>query len=155
MDKRKPKEQPKEQSQPKKMGRPRNCETPEELIEWFLEYTEWVKNNPFLVQDYVGKDGIKVDREKARPITWKGFEAWIYREKAGWFTDTYWMKDEQFSPIITRLKECCNSENVDGASAGVYNAVIISRLVGLKEQSETTNETRITEVKVEVQRKDG
>lgn len=125
------------------------------LIEWFMEFCDWVSNNPFKLQDFVGKDGEMVYREKPRPITWMGFEAWIYKEKAGWFSDSYWIKDENFLPVITRIKDFCKSENVEGASAGIYNAVIISRLVGLKDQIDTTNEHKLTEVKVEIVRKDG
>jgi hypothetical protein len=129
-----PKEQPKE---PLKRGRPRKVESPEMLIEWFFQYLEWAKNNPFKVQDYVGKDGFMVYREKERPVTFMGFESWIYTVKDTFFHDTYWLKDENFSPVILRIKEACKAENVDGASAGVYQSNIIARINGIKDATDT------------------
>jgi hypothetical protein len=63
------------------MARPKgtkNIETPEKLWEIFLAYKNYVKENPIKVQDYVGKDGDAVYREKERPLTIEGFECYCF-----------------------------------------------------------------------------
>ena len=45
-------------------GRPPIWNTPEELWEAFEKYRAENKANPYRVQDYVGKDGVMVYRDK-------------------------------------------------------------------------------------------
>ena len=58
-------------------GRPPIWNTPEELWAAFEQYRAENKANPYRVQDYVGKDGNMVYRDKERPITFRGFEGWL------------------------------------------------------------------------------
>jgi hypothetical protein len=62
------------------MPRTKAIETPERLQELFDQYREWVKTSPYMVHDFVGKEGVEVERKRQRPLTWVGFEAWLWRE---------------------------------------------------------------------------
>lgn len=123
-------------------GRPPIWNTPEELWEAFEKYRAENKANPYRVQDYVGKDGVMVYRDKERPITFRGFEGWLaengvcfdlsdYRKGT---SDTH----KVFSPIITRIRATCDKDMLEGASSGVYSANIASRLLGLVDKQENT-----------------
>lgn len=150
----KSKAQIKEQPQPKKMGRPRKFETPEMLWGAFEDYIQYQKDNPIPKTHFVGKDGIRATEYIERPVTFIGFEGYLAYFDLLKDLKRYEQHPE-FAPTITRIRAFCRRYNTDLASAGVLKENIIARIEGIKEQSETTNETRITEVKVEVQRKDG
>jgi hypothetical protein len=123
-------------------GHTKYIQTPKELWKLFEEYMAWIADNPYKVQDYVGKDGEMVYREKQRPLTFIGFEKYLALEgvisdlgdyeknKNGSYND--------YSPILTRIKKICNGEILEGASAGVYNAMIASKVAGLVEKQEQT-----------------
>jgi hypothetical protein len=59
------------------MAKHKYIETPEKMWELFEAYKYATKNNPFLVQDYVGKDGEMVYRERERPLTFEGFKNYV------------------------------------------------------------------------------
>jgi hypothetical protein len=58
------------------MGKRKYIETPNKMWEYFQAYKKEVKDSPILVQDYVGKDGTAVYRQKEKPLTLDGFECW-------------------------------------------------------------------------------
>ena len=122
------------------MGRHKVIESPERLKELFNEYVNWVKDNPFMVHDYVGKDADSVERRKQRPITWVGFEAWLDRE--GIVTQlTHYEQNAnnsytEYLPIIRACKKQCSSDIIDGALAGIYNQNIAARIEGLSDKRE-------------------
>jgi hypothetical protein len=103
---------------------------------------EWIASNPYRVQDYVGKDGQMVYRDKQRPLTFAGFEKWLALEDVindlGDYEKNRNGAYSDYSPIITRIRKICNGEILEGASAGVYNAMIASKVAGLVEKSEQT-----------------
>ncbi len=59
-----------------KVGRPRNIETPEIMLDLFLQYVEYEKSNPIKVKDWVGGMAKQVIREKEAPLTLEGFSIW-------------------------------------------------------------------------------
>ena len=123
-------------------GRPPIWNTPEELWEAFEKYRAENKANPYRVQDYVGKDGVMVYRDKERPITFRGFEGYL-AENGVCFDLSRYRKEEgehhkEFVPIITRIRATCDKDMLEGASSGVYSANIASRLLGLVEKQETS-----------------
>jgi len=125
-----------------KAGHTKYIETPERLWELFHLFMQWVKDNPYLVQDYVGKDGIRVDREKQRPLTFIGFEKYLALEGIVSDLSSYEKnldnRYELYVPIVSRIRKICNGEIIEGASAGVYNAMIASRVASLIDRSEQT-----------------
>lgn len=126
------------------MTRTKAISTPEELETLFSEYKTWVSDNPYKVHDYVGKDAVEVRREKQRPLTWKGFEAWLYRrgilQHLGHYEQNTGDAYTDYLPIIRALKAEVSADIVDGALAGVYNQNIAARIEGLTDKSEHKHE---------------
>lgn len=127
------------------MGRNKYIESPEKLKEYFLSYEKDVKNNPFLVKDWVGKDGDEVCREKEKPLTIEGFECWLSEneiiEDLGDYLKNKDNRYEDYAPICSYIKKKTRKDQIEGGMAGIYNASITQRLNGLAEQSEVTQKT--------------
>jgi hypothetical protein len=123
-------------------GRPPIWNTPEELWEAFERYRAENKANPYRVQDYVGKDGNMVYRDKERPITFRGFEGYLAENGVCHNLSQYRNGDsdhhKEFLSIITRIRLTCDKDMLEGSSAGVYSANIASRLLGLVDKQENT-----------------
>jgi hypothetical protein len=122
------------------MPRTKAIETPERLQELFDQYREWVKTSPYMVHDFVGKEGVEVERKRQRPLTWVGFEAWLWREGVVTHLGHYEQNTEgsytEYLPIIRALKNQCSSDIIDGALSGVFNQNIAARLEGLTDKKE-------------------
>lgn len=123
------------------MGRPRLIQTPDKLWELFNEYKQATKSDPFLVHDFVGKDGNPVYRERQRCLTMEGFENYVAdipgmpMDLGDYFAnsnDAY----NDFSTICTRIKRLIRQDQIEGGMAGVYNTSITQRLNGLVDKSE-------------------
>ena len=121
---------------PTKKGRGKYIETPEVLWELFQDYCKDAKSKPFIVTDWVGGQGMKVDRKKERPLTMEGFNIFCY-DKMSKVKDYISNKEGRYSeyiPISSRIKEAIREDQVSGGMAGIYNPSITQRLNGLVEK---------------------
>lgn len=133
-------------------GRPRAIETPEKLWELFLEYEAWSKNNPYKVHTHTAR-GVKQYQDKEKVLTYIGFEGWLCLNEVVYDLTHYEVsknsvdaKSIDYRPIIAKIKRVCSLDTITGASAGVYNANLASRLEGLSEKSEVKVEDNRKEV---------
>lgn len=130
------------------MGKHKYIETPEHLLQYFKEYQQYCKDNPILKEDYVGKDAMKVYRQLERPLSWVGFEAYLYdMEIIGDLSDYERNRDEKYSDysaIITRIKAYIKNDQFSGATVGIYKENIISRMLGLVDKVESKNDNTNT-----------
>ena len=120
------------------MGKHKYIETPEKMWELFEAYKEAVKLNPFLVQDYVGKDGEMVYRERERPLTFEGFYDYCY-ENIGCIDQYFENRDGRYADyvaICSRIKKIIRKDQIEGGMASIYNASITQRLNGLADKKE-------------------
>lgn len=128
----------------KKLGKPKDIESPERLLEYFEQYKAWAKSNPYKVHDFVGKDAIEVHKEKERPITFIGFEGWLSMNKITSQLKHYELNTNgsytDYLPIIAHIKAQTSADIVDGAMAGIYNANLAARLQGLVDKSDITSD---------------
>ena len=123
------------------MGKHKYIQTPELLWDYFLAYKKEVKDNPILVQDYVGKDAKMVYRQKERPLTIDGFECYLFDkgiigDLSHYFANT----DGRYSDYLTicsRIKKAVRNDQIEGGMSGIYNPSITQRLNNLVERSET------------------
>lgn len=130
------------------MARPKGTKgisTPELMWKLFTQYVQHVKDNPILVQDYVGKDALEVDRKKERPLTMEGFENFVADiDDMPWSLDHYFSnKDgryEDYVAICSRIRRTIRDHQIAGGMAGIYNPSITQRLNGLTEKVETKTE---------------
>lgn len=131
-----------------KHGRDEIFEDPEILWEESIGYFIWVKENPLQEQDWVGKDGNEVSKDKMRAMSIAGLCLYL-GVNSRYFYDLEdrikGKKDQRskdFSHVITRIKDTLNSQKFEGAAAGLLNANIISRDLGLVDK--TQNEHAIS-----------
>jgi hypothetical protein len=135
----------------KAMARPKGTkyiETPEKMWDLFLAYKEEIKTNPIRVEDYVGKDGDRVYREKDRPLTIEGFKNYC-RRNVGCVNQYLVNQDNLYDDYITicsHIKDEIRQNQIEGGMVGIYNPSITQRLNNLKEQTENTNTISIPQL---------
>jgi len=128
------------------MGRYKLIESPEKMWELFVAYKESAKSRPILVQDFVGKDGMEVRRERERPLTMEGFECFVmdntdisYPDLSHYFSSN----DESykdFFAVCSRIRREIRQDQISGGMAGIYNPSITQRLNNLTETTQTKTE---------------
>jgi hypothetical protein len=125
------------------MGKNKYIETPEILWQHFLNYKKFVKDNPIIVKDWVGKDAIDVYREKERPLTIEGFENYLEDNEIINNLSNYFANSNNnysnYSTICSRIKRNVREDQIAGGMVGIYNPSITQRLNNLVEKSEVTN----------------
>lgn len=139
------------------MARPegtKNIETPELLWQLFTEYAQYIKTNPILVHDFVGKDGDSVHREKQRPLTIEGFECYLYDkgvigDLSHYFANTD-NRYEDYLTICSRIRKSVRANQIEGGMAGIFNPSITQRLNGLVDKTDNVNVNTNKNVTVQV-----
>lgn len=130
--------------------------TPQELEKYFEQYKEWVKENPILVQDYVGKDGKEVDRKRQRPLTIDGFEIWLRHnakiKSCQHILDNVNSAYGDFVEVARYIKSSIKNDQVEGGMVGIYSHSITARLNGLTEKIQEDGSKEVT-IKVKYERK--
>ena len=130
-----------------KHGRDTLFESPQLLWESACEYFTYIDDNPlqeevvFHAQGIITHDTVS----KKRPFTIMGLCLFLDCNK-GYFDDfENSLKDKNdslsndFSVVITRIREIIYNQKFEGAVTGFFNANIIARELGLKESSQTEN----------------
>ncbi len=126
------------------MARPigtKQINDPDEILDMFEVYAADVKSTPKLIQDYVGKDGIKVFREKEKPLTMDGFYCWCYENGHKSIRNYFDNRGEfynDFIDVCAHIKRKVKTDQIEGGMVGIYNYSITARLNGLTEKSEVT-----------------
>lgn len=134
-----------------KGGRPRHIKTIPILTEWFFAYRKHCIDNPIKKTHFVGKDGRREYEEIPAPMTYKGFQVFLWENGVIGDLETY-EKDPEFSPIIARFKNYFEVHNVKYALSGHYKENLVARIHSIKEQTETDNKHTIQEVKIDIKR---
>ena len=126
------------------MGRYKLIESPEKMWELFCDYKAKAKSSPILVQDFVGKDGTEVKRERERPLTMEGFECFVWDEGIIEGVEQYFSNREgrysDFVGICSRIRKEIRQDQISGGMAGIYNPSITQRLNNLVEKTDTETE---------------
>lgn len=117
-------------------GRKPIFESPNDLLEASLEYLEHCTENPlfemkaFVVNGEVHQEPIY----KMRAFTMGGLQIFLDIDRKTWAN--YKAKDD-FIAVISQIEEIIRDQKFTGAAAGLLNANIIARDLGLKDISET------------------
>ena len=116
-------------------------EDPQKLYEACIEYFEWVEDNPLKetkVGFYLG-DPIIVEVDKIRAMTSSGLSIFLGITHK---TLIEWRKQrEDLKPIIEWAEQIIRDQKFTAAAAGLLNANIISRELGLADKTEYVGET--------------
>ena len=112
---------------------------PDKLWKCACEYFEWSHTNP-LIEDKIGffeGSGVHEDAEKMRPFTIWGLCNFLDIIPDTWYD---WRKTRpDLSDIIRKIETVIRQQKFDGAAAGLLNANIIARDLGLADKSELQN----------------
>jgi hypothetical protein len=126
------------------MGRYKLIESPERMWDLFAAYKEKAKSKPILVQDFVGKDGQEVRRERERPLTMEGFECFVWDEEIAEGVEQYFSNRDgryaDFVGICSRIRKEIRQDQISGGMAGIYNPSITQRLNGLVDKTDAKTE---------------
>lgn len=125
------------------MGKNKYIETPEIMWQLFVDYKAYVKSNPRLVKDWVGKDGDSVYREKECPLTMVGFECYVCEHTNISYPDltNYFDKNNEsfkdYIPISSRILAEIKNDQITGGMTMTYSQSLTARLNNLAEKTET------------------
>jgi len=126
------------------MGRYKLIESPDKMWELFVAYKESAKSKPILVQDFVGKDGMEVRRERERPLTMEGFECYVWDQEIVEGVEQYFSNRDgryaDFVGICSRIRKEIRQDQISGGMAGIYNPSITQRLNNLTESTQSKTE---------------
>ena len=120
----------------KKAGRPLDF-TPEQLADKFVEFLEWCGKHPIpLGETTVNMKGEAFDKYKNAPrmVSINAFLVFIGKSRSWWSMLDQGSKGEKFLVVKTRIREYCESYQVEMASTGLFKENIISRLLGLADK---------------------
>lgn len=118
---------------------------PDQLFELACEYFHRVDNSPFLKQDFIKSGesaGKVVELKNVRPYTWCGLEAYLFEKGYISTLQDYKANTQQkyndYIGVIRVLEKIMYDQKFSGATVGAFNATIISRDLGLVDQSKVT-----------------
>lgn len=122
----------------KPKGRP-PLYTPDKLWEEFERYVKWAEDNPIKIDcvyskhkksKYEEKLAQKRTEEKPRLLSINGFLLFIG------LSDSWWSAlGNDFLGVKSAIKTYCEMGQIEYAAMGIFNANIISRLLGLADKS--------------------
>lgn len=109
----------------------------DQLWDACVEYFQWVEDNPLKESQAFAYQGeVKVSEiPKMRAMTLAGLCIFLDINRSTW--DEYRVKDD-FSEVSTRVDEVIRAQKFEGAAAGLLNASIIARDLGLSDKNELT-----------------
>jgi len=120
-------------------GKPKAYQ-PIELWDMFREYVDSTQNSKWYKNEAIkGGDsaGSIVSVPTERPFTIQGF--CVFAEIA---SSTFYLyeKEAAYSEIVLRIRDVIFAQKFEGAAVGAFNANIIARDLGLKEQTDITTQ---------------
>jgi hypothetical protein len=117
------------------MSKHKYIETPEKLLSLFKEYVKHETENPMYKTEYVGKDGRQELTPLLTPITFEGFECYLFeREIINDLGDYSSNKDgryTEYATIIAYIQKFCFVNNFKGASVKLFDPNLIARKLGI------------------------
>ena len=140
-----------------KHGRDKLFSSPEMLWEAATEYFQWCDANPWNINEQlkqkpiIPKDsGLKAEEIKemlnpivhiptSRPYTISGFCLYVDCSQQTFFNYAKDKEYKDFFDIITRIRECIETQQFEGATVGVFNPNIIARKLGLIDKTDHTS----------------
>ena len=126
-------------------GQPKKIPTPERFLELFNEWKEW-KLKQVIKVPTVTKMG-PVDLEHTPPLTWAGFDSWLFEKGIVYDTDDYRGNKgggyAEFSDVIRAIGKIMYANKFEGAAVGAFNANIISRDLGLAERTDNSHKIKL------------
>lgn len=126
-------------------GRKPIFETPQTLEAACIEYFEWVEANPLKeAQAFAYQGTVKLQEiPKMRAMTIGGLCLFLDIDRTTW---AEYGKREDFTPITTCVEETIRDQKFSGAAAGLLNANIIARDLGLADKQEQSGKLAVVHI---------
>lgn len=116
-------------------------ESPELLLKAADEYFEWCDKHQWYKQEAVksgSECGRIIDVPIKRPYSISGL--CVYLDCSQSFFYKFKKKcNDDFTEVINRIENIIETQQFEGATTGIFNTSIISRKLGLKEQTDITS----------------
>jgi DNA-packaging protein gp3 len=133
-----------------KHGRDKLFADPKELWDAACEYFQWCEDNPFteskpMVVSNGNNEGSSIQMAVIpikRPFTLEGLCLYLNASSSYFraFKSDERAKKEDYLTVINAIEETIANQQFSGAAAGFFNANIIARKLGLKEQTDITTQ---------------
>ena len=123
-----------------KHGRDKLFASPELLMEAALEYFEWCDMNPW-IQSKSGTTptgSFEEEKPTARPYSLGGLCIYLGTSH-NWLKEFRKAAGKDFLVVISEIENIIQTQQVEGATVGAYNANIVARLNGIVERTENHN----------------
>ncbi len=124
------------------MAKNKYIETPKMMWDLFEGYKKSVKDKPIEFEDYVGKDALRVLRQREQPLIFEGFECYVmdnskinYPDLSEYFEGINKSYKDYF-PICSRIKREIRFDQIKLGLANIINPSITQRLNGLSDRKE-------------------
>ncbi len=107
------------------------------------EYFSYCEDNPLIAIEWNGKDPVKFELPKMRAMTltslclYLGCNTAYFRQFKANLVDKDDKESKDFATVISRIEDTCYAQKFEGAAAGLLNANIISRDLGLSEKTDS------------------
>lgn len=134
---------------PQKRGRPKKYR-PNELLEEFQKYIQERMSNPIVETEeesgYSGNNGSAKTKEKSHPQLLSIADFCVYLGCCrNWWNEL----PNEFLGVKEHISTYIDNFQLKGASIGVFNANIVSRLLGLKDKTELSGDGIILRVETD------
>lgn len=126
---------------PECLGQPRNFPTPTDLWNKAKEYFQECDESPLTSQETTTTDKGVYDKVKQHkvPYTWQGLYVFL-----GVVSLKRYKEKNEYVPIITHIGNVIYNQKYTGAAAGLFNANIIARDLGLAESVKSEDITKLS-----------
>lgn len=120
--------------------KPKKFETPEDLVNSFVDYLEWNSERFFEKQEAIKSGdlaGSCMTVQINYPLTIRAFCSFV-----GIHITTFhnYQSDEQYKEyfgVCKKIKQFIEQDQIEGAAIGAYNSNLIARLIGLKDSQQS------------------
>ncbi len=121
---------------PEFLGKPKNFPKPIDLWNACKPYFEWVDENPILKTSTTttAKGTFYNEEPLQKPYTWMGLYVFL-----GVSDLSAYKENKEYFQVITHIDNIIRNQKFEGATAGIFNANIIARDLGLKDSSDITS----------------
>jgi len=126
----------------RKMGRKRKFETPEDMLREGLDYFEYAINNPYEKKEVVKSGnmaGQEISVKLPQPFTLRGLCLHMGITLQTFNNYAHKEENKDFFEVASTLRGICEEQALKGAVMGDYNANLVQRLVGLKDEVDITS----------------
>lgn len=118
--------------------------TPGSLWEKAREYFQWVEDNP-LKEEKVFSSGKRLSINRIRAMTITGFCVFAGIDRSMYAS---FLRDEAYSTVTARIADVIYTQKFEAAAAGLLETSIVSRELGLREQTDITTNGKNLHIEV-------